>query len=160
MSNLVRIVCSKIPGGTGVCDIAVQHLGLDIQLFISLEAAEDFIHDCYGWEAARFDSGYAIEVSMRREDWAAWLTANRAANVPCYFLSCSPEGGSCIGGLALGSKRTMILPPDEAKNFINDCYGWDSDQFSAGYSVVVLMTAHDWAAWLEGFEIVGSAKIA
>lgn len=109
----------------------------------------------------------------------AWL-AIRGTSAPSYrpiiddriralgdtgsvHLTAECIGNNCISALSLefgGHMREVITPPEEFENFVNDCAGWEEGElrtatqsFEQGYGVVLSMTAENWAAWLEQFEV-------
>ena len=88
-------------------------------------------------------------------------------------LTLESIGNQCISGLALRwgpvelQMREVITTPEEFENFVNDCAGWEdtshlmatnapytaTQRFESGYGVVVTISAEDWRAWLEQFEV-------
>ena len=62
-----------------------------------------------------------------------------------------------ILAIDLDSKRQVAIDTREAYQFIPDLIGLDqssSARYSQGYPVEAGMTAENWAAWLEGLELV------
>ena len=88
-------------------------------------------------------------------------------------LTLESIGNQCISALSLEwgpvelQMREVITTPEEFENFVNDCAGWEdishltatnagysaTQRFEAGYGVVVTISAEDWQAWLEQFEV-------
>lgn len=112
----------------------------------------------------------------------AWL-AIRGTSAPSYrpilddriralgstdnvHITAESIGNNCISALSLKwgvagmQMREVITPPEEFENFVADCMGWEEGErrtatqsFEQGYGVVLSMSAENWAAWLEQFEV-------
>ena len=112
----------------------------------------------------------------------AWL-AIRGTSAPSYrpilddrikalgdtgnvYITAEGIGNNCISALSLKwgtaglQMREVVTPPEEFENFVNDCAGWEEGEirtatqsFEQGYGVVLSMSAENWAAWLEMFEV-------
>lgn len=104
---------------------------------------------------AMYDAKFPIAVGMSFEDWAAWVALYQIGDGEHVWLTLCKAGEKedCISALCLMSKQEAIAPVAEKPYLIGDCIGFAAESFEAGYSVVVRMTAENWAAWLEQFEV-------
>lgn len=129
------------------------------QIFVQdFNEAHNFLCDLIGLDdslAAKYSAGSAIAVGMASENWAAWLALYQTDDADYVWLTLSKAGEreDCISALALTSKREAIAPVDEKPYMVSDCIGFAGESFEEGYSVVVRMTAENWALWLEQFEV-------
>ncbi|MEL7520005.1 MAG: hypothetical protein AAGJ80_00045 [Cyanobacteria bacterium J06553_1] len=144
--------------------IAAIDLVTQTQALIDDESEHyNFFVDCIGLDqslADRYDSGLSVAVSMASNDWAAWLEHfHRAAdNSPFVWLTASPEGNFrdyALTAMELLTKREIVAV-EEKPAFTRDVQGWDEPTYQKNLSFVCRMSAEDWDAWLEVFEVTES----
>ncbi len=121
---------------------------------------ENFIADCYFWDAERLAEGYSLCVHISREHWDAWLEGLEV--VDDGELPELPESSGYVQIIAIAAEgnaiqakaegRKVRVPQSEGMNFIQDCPIWAAERFEAGEPIATAMKPEHWAAWLEQFE--------
>lgn len=142
-------------------DLEVVVINFDTKEQIGINTAEaySFFPDCIGLNddlAERYSNGQPVAVGMTAEDWALWLAGfELVESADFVWLTLCQEGefDNCIGALCLTDSREAIAPPDEKTALVADLIGFDAASFNQGAGVVARMTAANWAAWLEHFEV-------
>ena len=65
------------------------------------------------------------------------------------------DGDICALNIAPPPDRLeAVIDRSEAPAFMADCGGWDADRFEQGFGIVVMMSAGNWAAWLNAYASV------
>ncbi len=154
MTNTARLIIARDLANAS--DFATLNLDSHKEVCIDKAEIAAFHADCHSWDAQPFDMGRCIQVTMSAENWALWLEGFELVEPADYvWLTLSQDGESddCISAICLTDWREAIAPADEKAAMVSDLVGFDAARFDQGYSVVARMSAANWQAWLEMFEV-------
>lgn len=76
MKQLTYLTCQRSPEEESSQDIAACETSPVSGRTATIDSSEvwEFIQDCQGWNAIRFDIGRPVDVTMPTHRWQAWLS--------------------------------------------------------------------------------------
>lgn len=151
-NSTARLVLVRTSGNA----IATLHLDTREELFVAADEVQNLAADCHGWNAQAFALGECFQSTMSAANYEIWADAYQRQTEPAYvWLALCQEGENdeCIGALCLTDGREAIAPPDEKYYLVGDCTPFSAASFDHGFSCVARMSAQNWQAWLEKFEV-------
>lgn len=81
-SGYVALTCAT---EASECITALSLIGKQ-EVIAPPDEASQFMADCHGWDAHRFNAGYSIVVRMAAEEWASWLEIYQVDATPIALV--------------------------------------------------------------------------
>jgi hypothetical protein len=158
-AEIIEISCEKA-GRNFDCLSALDCFPPHKEVIVPIDEIENFIGDCRGWNRAQFDQGLPTSTTIPAATWDEWVEVYAIVEPPAEFAAAvrlfakvAGEFGEGIGAYCPDDDREVIVPADEKAAFVKDCELWAAERFASGQPVAVVMSAENWAAWLEMFEV-------